>query len=129
MLSSLNEEGENTIGTPHHPSWIMFVQLTSDDNKHLRIIIYINIRLIRLRFLLSKDILNYHDINFISFFNHGIICSILNIYSDDYQNTLKYLKNTEVNLNNVLIMAEDFNIRNNNWDPLYPYYLFHADIL
>jgi len=42
---------------------------------------------------------------------------------------LKYLKNTEVNLNNVLIMTGDFNIRDNLWDPNFPYHLAHRDIL
>ena len=42
------------------------------------------------------------------------MCIILNIYSDDNQNTLKYLKNTRVNLNNILIITEDFNIRDND---------------
>ena len=38
----------------------------------------------------------------------------MNVYSDNHQNVLKYLKDTEVNLNNVLIMTGDFNIRDNN---------------
>ena len=42
---------------------------------------------------------------------------------------MKYLKNTEVNLNNVLIMTGDFNIRDNLWDPNFPYHLAHRDIL
>jgi len=33
-----------------------------------------------------------------------VLYVFLNIYSDNQQNTLKYLKNTEVNLNNVLTM-------------------------
>ena len=41
---------------------------------------------------------------------------IINVYSDNQQSTLK---NTEINLNNVLIMTRDFNIRDNNWDLLY----------
>jgi len=45
---------------------------------------YINIRLISLRFPLRKDILNHHNINLISFFNHDIVCFILNIYSNDH---------------------------------------------
>ena len=53
----------------------------------------------------------------------------INIYSDDQQTVLKYLKDTEVNLNNVLIIIVDFNIRDNNWDSLYSYYLTYADIL
>ena len=39
------------------------------------------------------------------------------------------LKNTEINLNNVLIMTEDFNTRNNDQDYLYLYYSTHVDTL
>ena len=35
----------------------------------------------------------------------------VNVYSDLSQLALKYLKNTEVNINNVLIMTGDLNIR------------------
>ena len=43
---------------------------------------------------------------------------IFNVYLNNQQNTLKYLKDTEVNWNNFLIMTGDFNIRNSNWDLL-----------
>jgi len=49
------------------------------------------------------------------------MCFIINIYSDDQQSILEYLKDTEINLNNILIITEDFNIRNNNWDLSYCY--------
>ena len=39
---------------------------------------------------------------------------MINIYSDDNQSALKYLKDTKANIQNVLIMARDFNIRNSN---------------
>jgi len=39
---------------------------------------------------------------------------MINVYPDDYHLALKYLKNTEVNLQNVLIMAGDFNIKDNS---------------
>ena len=35
----------------------------------------------------------------------------MNVYSDSSHLALKYLKNTEVNINNLLIMTGDFNIR------------------
>jgi len=54
---------------------------------------------------------------------------ILNVYLDNQQNALKYLKNTKVNLNNILIMTEDFNIRDSDWNPLYSHYLSYSDIL
>ena len=35
---------------------------------------------------------------------------------------LKYLKDTEVNIHNVLIMIENFNIYDSLWDPLFPHH-------
>ena len=58
-------------------------------------------------------------ITYILFFNCGIIYFLLNIYLDNQQNVLKYLKNTEVNLNNILVRIGDFNIRDSNCDLLY----------
>ena len=82
----------------------MFARSLYSDNKYSRILTDINIRLIKLHFLLRKDIFNYRDINLISFFNHRIMCFIINVYSDDQKFVLKYLKDTEVNLNNILIV-------------------------
>ena len=79
--------------------------------------------------LTQKRHYNHGDINLISFFNYGIICFVINIYSDNHQIALKYLKNIKINLSNILIMIESFNIRNNNWDLLYPHYSIHADTL
>ena len=36
---------------------------------------------------------------------------MINVYLDEHQIALKYLKDTEANLCNVLVMAGDFNIR------------------
>jgi len=36
---------------------------------------------------------------------------MINVYSDNHQAALKYLKNTEANIHNILVMAKDFNIR------------------
>lgn len=51
----------------------------------------------------------------------------LNIPKSSY--ILKYLKDPEANLNNVLIMTENLNIRDNDWDPLYPHHSTPTDIL
>ena len=80
-------------------------------------------------FFTKEDYFNHQDINLISFFNHSIICFIINVYLDNQQNALKYLKNTKVNLNNILIMTEDFNIRDSDWNPSYSHYLSYSDIL
>ena len=54
--------------------------------------------------------MNYRNINLI-FFNNDIICFIVNIYSNEQQTALKYIK---ANLNNVLIITRNFNIRDND---------------
>ena len=84
------------------------------DNEYSRVITYINTWLIQLYFSLRKNIINYMDINLILFFNNSIIFFIINVYSDESQTALKYLKDIEVNSNNVLIMIEEFNIRDSN---------------
>jgi len=92
----------------------MFLRQSVNANDHPRVITYINTRLFQLQFLLRNNITNYRDINLILFFNCSITCFIINIYSDNQQIVMKYLKNIEVNLNNVLIITGDFNISDTN---------------
>ena len=40
----------------------------------------------------------------------------MNVYSDSSHLALKYLKDTEININNLLIMTGNFNIRDSLWD-------------
>jgi len=54
---------------------------------------------------------------------------MINVYSDTTQTALKYFKNTEANICNVLIIAGDFNIRDSNWDSLFSFHLIHSDLL
>jgi len=35
----------------------------------------------------------------------------MNVYSDSSHTVLKYLKDTEVNIDNIIVMTRDFNIR------------------
>ena len=49
----------------------------------------------------------------------------MNVYSDSSHSALKYLKDTKVNINNILIMTGDFNIRDSLWDLSF---LFHSSI-
>ena len=53
----------------------------------------------------------------------------MNIYSDSSYTTLKYLKDTEVNLSNLLIMAGNFNIRDSFWDVAFPHHSHLCDDL
>jgi len=54
---------------------------------------------------------------------------MINVYSNSNKSALKYLKNTEANIRNVLIMTGDFNIRDNNWNPSFLFHLIHSDLL
>jgi len=117
------------VGVPNHPNWITFARNSSKSNDFPRVIAYINIRLSSLCFSLQKDIYNYRDIFLISFFNNSIIFFLINVYSDMSQSTLKYSWDTEANINNVLIMTSDFNIRNSLWDPNYPYHSAQSNLL
>ena len=91
-------------------------------NNHPRVAIFINTRLSLLHFSLHKDIINHRDILLSSFFNNGAIYWIMNIYSDSSHSAIKYLKDTEFNLRNLLIMTGDFNICNSLWDPSYNFH-------
>ena len=47
----------------------------------------------------------------------------MNVYSDYFHSVLKYLKNTKVNINNLLIITGNFNIRDQSWDSSFPHHL------
>jgi len=127
--SSTSCEGEELVRVSHHPNWLIFSRLLSCPSESSRVVAYINIHISSLRFSLRNDILNHRDVSCISFFNQNSIFFLINIYSDSSQLALKYFKNTEVNINNVLIMTGDFNIRDNFWDLDFPYHLSYRDIL
>ena len=122
----MNPEGVPLLGVPNHPNWLTFAREPTSPNESPRVIIYVNIRLSPLHFSFRKDIINHRDIILVSFLNNNSIFWIMNVYSNSSHTALKYLKNTKVNLSNLLIMAGDFNIRDSYWDPAYPhhYYLF-----
>jgi len=49
----------------------------------------------------------------------------MNVYSGSSHIALKYLKNTEVNIKNVLLMTGDFNIRDSLWNSAFS---FHSSV-
>ena len=107
----------------------MFGRSLTDNNDSPRVISYVNICLSPLRFLLRKDIINHRDINLLSFVNNNLFFFILNVYSDSSHSALKYLKDTEVNIDNILIMTGDFNIRDSLWNPNFPHHSTISDNL
>ena len=122
-------EGKELVGVLNHPNWLTFARSSSGDNDSPRVVTYINIRLLSFQFSLHRDLLNHKVISLILFFNNSIIFFLMNVYSDSSQSALKYLKDTEANIHNVLVMTGDFNIRNSLWDSFYPYHLTHNDYL
>ena len=53
----------------------------------------------------------------------------MNVYSNSSYSALKYLKDTEVNIDNVLIMTGDFNIKDSLWDLTFPHHSTISDDL
>ena len=129
ISSSSSSEGKVLVGAPHHPNWLSFSRPPSSQLDFPRVLAYINIHLSSLHFSLCKDIINHRDILLISFFSNNVCSFIMNIYFDTSHSTLKYLKDTKVNMNNLLIMIGDFNIRDQLWDSSFPHYASISDNL
>jgi len=109
--STSSSEDKNLIRTIHHPNWLLFAINPVNKVTSPRVTVYINICLSSLCFSLQSDIINHTDILLISFTNNHTQYFIMNIYSDSFHSVLKYLKDIEVNIDNVLVMTGDFNIR------------------
>ena len=127
--SSINSKGKNLIGTIDHPNWILLASILVNKAYSPRVSAYINICLSSLCFSLHRDIINHSDILLMSFTNNHVQYFIMNVYSDLSHLALKYLKDIEVNINNVLIMMGDFNIRNSLWNPSFPHHSAISDDL
>ena len=76
----------------------MFIRSNSNKSEYPRIVVYINIRLSSLCFSIQKDVIDHRDILLASFFNNGDIFWLINIYSNTSHSTLKYLKDTRMNI-------------------------------
>ena len=127
--STANSNGKPLMGTSHHPNWISFARIPSYEKDFPRVITYVNIPLSSLCFLLCKDIINHRDISLISFFNNNVCYYIMNVYSDSSHTALKYLKDTEVNIDNIVLMTDDFNITDSLWDSSFPFHSSLSDDL
>jgi len=127
--SSANCKGIPLVGIPNHPNWLTFAREPCSENDFSSVIIYVNVRLSSFRFSFHKDIINHKDILLVSFFNDNNIFWIMNVYSDSSHSALKYLKDTLVNIPNLLIITGDFNIRDSIWDPSFPHHSTISDNL
>ena len=68
-----NCEGIPLVGIPNHPNWLIFARESNLANDSPKVVIYINIRLLSLRFSLCKDIINHRDIFLVSFSNNNVV--------------------------------------------------------
>jgi len=127
--SSNSHERELLVGIPHHPNWLIFTRSPTNQSDSLGVMTYINICISCLQFSLQNDVLNHRDISCISFSNQGSIYFIINVYSDSSQLVLKYLKDTESNIRNIIIMTGDFNIRDSIWDSNFLFHSSHSNFL
>ena len=123
--STLNSDGKPLMSTSHYPNWISFTRIPLDEKDFPKVITYVNIHLSSLHFLFCKNIINHRDISLIFFFNNNVCFYIMNVYSDSSHTALKYLKDTEVNIDNIILMTSDFNIRNSLWNSSFP---FHSSL-
>ena len=94
-----------------------------------RVTIFINRRLTSFQFSFCKDIINHRDILLASFFINSELFWIINIYSDSSHSAIKYLKDVEINICNLLIMTGNFNIHDSLWNPSSLYYSSISDDL
>ena len=126
-IPSLSNENRNLlVEFPNHPNWIMFSRNSIQGDEQPRVVTFINVQLHLLCFSLRKDVFNHRNISCVLFFNHELVYFLINLYSDSSQSALKYLKNTEVNISNVLVMIGDLNIRDSIWDPEFSYHSHHS---
>ena len=119
-----NSKGKDLIGTVHYPNWLLFTCISVNRSNSSRVSAYINICLSSLHFTLCSDIISHRDILLISFLNNHMCYYIMNVYSNSSHMALKYLKNTEVNIDNIIVMTGDFNIRDSLWDSSFSHHSY-----
>ena len=113
------------MGVVNHPNWLTFARELLTTNDLPQVVMFINIRLSSLCFSLCKDIVNHKGILLSSFFNNGKVYWLMDVYSNLSHSAIKYLKDTEFNFQNLLIIMGDFNIHDSLWDPSY---IHHSSI-
>ena len=92
------------------------VRFPQDSEQTPRVMCFIHSRLSRLCFSLRRDIVDYRNIQLLSFFNRSRCQFIINVYSDDLHTAVDILTREALNIPNLLYMGRDFNIRDTEWD-------------
>jgi len=129
VSSNYNDKDELLMEIVNYPNWVTFTRPPTSSSDLARMVIFINIRLSSFCFSFCKDIINHRDILLVSFFNKGISCWLMNIYSHLSHTAIKYLKDIEFDFRNLLVMTEDFNICDSLWDLSFSHHSFISDNL
>ena len=109
--STSSPGGQEVIGAPIHPEWTQVVQFLQDSEQMPRVMCIIYFRLSRLHFALRRDIIDYRDIQLLSFFNRGRCQFLINVYSDNLHTAVNFLSREALNIPNLLYIGRDFNTR------------------
>ena len=102
--------GQEVISASIHPEWTQVVRSPQDSEQMPRVMYFIHSRLSRLCFALRRDIVNYRNIQLLSFFNGGRYQFLMNIYSDDLHTAVNFLSREALNITNFVIEHFDTNI-------------------
>ena len=125
--SSADSEDVPLVGIVNHSNWLTFAREPNTTNDCPRVIIFVNIRLSSFCFSFHKDIIDHRDIILVSFFINSKLFWIMNVYSDSSHSAIRYLKDTEINIHNLLVMTGDFNICDSLWNPLFNHHSSISD--
>ena len=77
ILSLIFEEGKEIVSALNHSSWTIFARILNTENKHPRVLTYINIRISRLHFSLRKKTSLTTETLILSPFSTVVICTFL----------------------------------------------------
>jgi len=88
VLSHTDPLGDPIYSIPNHLDWTLFIRQELAQKNYVRVAIYVNKKLMKMRFTLRPNIINYQGINVLAFYSGQHINYIINIYSDDNQNAL-----------------------------------------
>ena len=89
--SHTDPTGDPIYGTPNYPNWTLFIRQNPAQESYVWVITYVNKKLLKIRFTLRLDIINYQDVNILAFHSGQHTNYIINIYSDDNQSALHAL--------------------------------------
>ena len=72
---------------------------------------FIYSELFRFCFSLRRDTADHKNIQLLSFFSRGKYYFFINVYSNNFHTTMKFLSNKALNISKLFYIAGNFNVR------------------